>query len=238
MTPEPLNKSIDIGEIVTEIDQRPFIQTLTSIVSEVSPRSDTQKIHSLIKRAIRCACLLDLYAETDDPIYKAELEKQRSKFYEEVPEGFHLELKKVEDDVKRFFDNEQILIERISAGDKFSNDDIRNYLMGKSGDNLFYGRLLELLVPEWNLTNELRIQTMLFDIGKDLVDYGEDVTNGLPNILGMCLSSGIDKSKIIQLARELKDEAFASQNIRVSPTLIRAIEQNYSLIKERLEDDS
>lgn len=234
MSPEPKGTNIVIDKVLVEIDQRPFIQTLTTIVGEVSPRSGIQKIHPLIKRAVRCACLLDLYAESGNPIYAAELEKQRSVFYKEVPKNFHSELEKVEGDVKRFFDDEKTLIKRIRAGDKFLEDDIRTYLMGKSGDNLFYGRLLELLVPEWNLTEELQIQTMLFDIGKDLLDYEEDVENGLPNILGMCLSSGIDRGWILQLAQELKEEALASQNIKASPSLVRAIEHNYMLITERL----
>lgn len=233
MNPEP-KRNIAIDEVLVEIDQRPFIQTLTTIVSEVSPNANLTQIHSVLTRAVRCACLLDLYAETANPVYAAELEKQRSKFYEEVPKDFHSELEKVEGDVKRFFDDEKTLIERIKARSIFSENDIRKYLTGKSSDNLFYGRLLELLVPEWNLTRELQIQTMLFDIGKDLVDYEEDIANGLPNTLEMCLSSGIDKSRIIQLAQELKDEALASQNIGASPTLVEAIEHNCALITKRL----
>lgn len=238
MNPEPKKTSRKIDKILDEIDQRPFIRTLTTIVSEVSPNTDLTQIHSVLTRAVRCACLLDLYAETSDPVYAVELEKQRSKFYEEIPEDFHFELEKVEDNVKSFFNDEKILIERTRAGDKFSEDDIRTYLIGKSGDNLFYGRLLELLVPEWNLTKELQIQTMLFDIGKDLVDYEEDVANDLPNILVMCLSSDMDRSKILQLTQDLKDEALGSQNIKTSPTLVRSIEQNHALIKDRLKDTS
>ena len=235
MSPEPKRTIVAIKEVLDEIDQKPFIQTLTAAVSEVSPDANLVRIRSVLTLAVRCACLLDLYAETDNPIYLTESEKQRTDFYQQIPEAFHAQLERTEREVKGFFDDEQTLMQRIKSGDKFSEDDIKNYLLGKSGDNLFYGRVLELLVPEWNLTRELQIQTMLFDIGKDLVDYQEDAARGLPNILGMCLSSGTDKSRIIQLARELKDDALTSQNIGASPTLIRTIEGNYFLIEERLK---
>ncbi len=234
MSPESKRKNIVIDEVLTEIDQRPFIQTLTTMVSEVSPNANHNQIHYVLTRAVRCACLLDLYAETANPVYATELKKQRSKFYEEVPKSFHSELEKIEDDVKRFFDDEKIIIEKIKIGSKFSENDVMKYLTGKSGDNLFYGRLLELLVPEWNLTRELQIQTMLFDIGKDIVDYEEDVANGLPNILIMCSISNMDRDRILQLAQELGKEALVSQNIGTSPTLRKAIEHNYKLITERL----
>ncbi|KKR63001.1 hypothetical protein A2210_01885 [Candidatus Woesebacteria bacterium RIFOXYA1_FULL_40_18] len=234
MSPKSKRKKIVIDKVLAEIDQRPFIQTLTTIVSEVSPSTNLARVNSVLKYAVRCACLLDLYAETANPVYAEELQKQRSMFYEEVPEGFHSELEKVEDSVKSFFDYEKTLISRIKSGDKFSENDIKTYLAGKSGDNLFYGRLLELLVPEWKLTRELQIQTILFDIGKDLADYREDVVNGLPNVLVMCLSSRIDRGRIIQLAQELKDEALASQNIAASPTLVKAIGHNCNLIVERV----
>jgi hypothetical protein len=235
MSPEPKRKNIVMDEVLEEIDQRQFIQTLTTIVSEVSPNINLTQIHSVLRRAVRCACLLDLYAETANPVYAEELEKQRTMFYEEVPEDFRSELERVEKSVKSFFDYEKALISRIKSGDKFSENDIKTYLAGKSGDNLFYGRLLELLVPEWKLTRELQIQTILFDIGKDLTDYKEDVINGLPNILIMCLRSGIDKGRIILLAEELKDEALVSQNINTSPTLVKEIEHNYNLIIERVD---
>ncbi len=235
MAKEPKRTSETIEEVLAEIDQRPFIQTLATIVSEVSSWSDTQNIHSLIKQAVRCACLLDLYAETGNSVYQTEFNRQRNRFYQAVPKDFHSQLEKIEEDVNGFFDDERILMQRIKSGDKFSEDDIRNYLLGKSGDNLFYGKLLELLVPEWNLTDELRIQTMLFDMGKDLLDYADDVKSGLPNILSMCLSSGIDKRAILQLATELKGEALTSPNINISPTLKEAIKRNYSLIIQRLE---
>ena len=234
MNPEPKRTSIATEKVLTEIDQRPFIQTLATIVFEVSPDCDTQNIRLLIKHSVRCACLLDFYAETGDLVYQTEFNRQRTRFYQAIPEGFHSQLEIIEEDVKGFFDDEQTLMQRIKSGDKFSEDDIRNYLLGKSGDNIFYGKLLELLVPEWNLTDELRIQTMLFDIGKDLVDYEDDVKNGLPNILLMCLQSGIDRSKILHLATELKDKALSSSNINASPTLKSAIEQNYIQITERL----
>lgn len=234
MNQEVKKSGVAIEKVLAEIDQRPFIQTLVTIVAEISPGSDPQSVYSLLKQAVRCACLLDLYAETGDLIYQTEFNKQRTRFYQAVPKSFHPELEKVEEDVKGFFDDEQVLIQRIKLGDKFSETDIRNYLLGKSGDNIFYGRLLELQVPEWNLTEELCMQTMLFDIGKDLVDYEEDVKNGLPNILSMCLQSGIDGSKILQLSTELRDKALSSSNIDASPTLKSAIEQNYTQITERL----
>lgn len=235
MNLKPKGGNISIDEVLTEIDQRSFIQTLNVIVSEISPGIDTQYIATVTRRAIRCACLLDLYTETSDNVYLIELKKQRSRFYKEVPKKFHSKLYKVENNVINFFNNERTLTKRIVASDKFSEDDIKKYLLGKSSDNLFYGKLLELLVPEWNLTRELQIQTMLFDMGKDLVDYEEDVTNGLPNILIMCINSKINKNKISQLAQELKNEALASKNINVSPSLVKAIKSNYKLIKERLE---
>lgn len=226
---------VEIHEVLTEIDQRPFIQTLTTIVSEVSPNANLIRIRSVLKQAVRCACLLDLYAETTNPVYAKELVKQRAMFYEEVPKDLHSELKEVEDNVKGFFDYEKTLIGRIKSGYKFSEGDIKTYLERKSGDNLFYGKLLELLVPEWKLSRELQIQTMLFDIGKDLIDYKEDIENGLPNILVICLCSGIDKDRLIRLAQELKNEAFARQEINASPTLVKTIGFNYDQIVERLK---
>ena len=230
--PESTNRVID--EVLAEIDQKPFIQTLATIVSEVSPLADLAQIHQLIQQAVRCACLLDLYAETGDAIYAGEMEKQRTALYGQIPDKFHPKLEKIEEEGKGFFDEERTLMQRIKSGDTFSEDDIRDYLLGKSRDNVFYGKMLEFLVPGWHLTDELRIQTMLFDMGDDLIDYEDDVENGLPNILSMCLQSGVDRNRILQLATELRDTALSSGHIGSSPILKSAIEQNYIQLAERL----
>ncbi len=226
---------MEIKEILAEIDQRPIIPTLVSIISEISPQTDSQKIHTLIKLSIRCACLFDLLAETGNSIYQSEIEKQRTEFYQHVPEEFHPELKVLERSVVKYFDDEKIPMSRIEAGDKFTIDDVKKYLSGKSGDNLFYGRLFELMIPEWNHTRELHFQTMLFDMGKDLIDYEDDVKRGLPNTLSMCLSSGIPGNEILDLATGLRDQAIDSGKLNSSPTFRKTTERNYSLIVERLQ---
>lgn len=228
------NEIIDIKSTLSEIDQKPFIHTLTIIVSEVSPLTDLSPIHDIITLVVRCASLLDLYAETGDIVYFAEFSLQENDFYKKIPRQFHPELKRLSITVSQFFIDEKTLLTKIKSGDPLSDYEIEKYLLGKSGDNLFYGRALEILVPKWRLTRELQIQTMLFDIGKDLLDYEQDVKSGLPNILMMYPTRDIAKTKIIQLADKLVSEAMSSTNLNDSPTLKHSIENNYASIMMRL----
>ena len=202
-----------IQEILIKIDSKPFIQFVSDVVREISTQEIAEQAYKAIRLAVRCACLLDLHAETQEAFYIEDEEgfnKQREAFYELIPPEYHQELQEIEAEVSQFFCYEQDLINRIKKGDKFSTADITTYLEGKSGDNLFYGRVLEILVPEWDLTNELQLQTILFDLGKDLEDYDEDIRNDLPNVLYMYLSGKISREEIpldsenaIQLAQEL-----------------------------------
>lgn len=247
---------MNIKEVLSEIDSKPFIKSVSDMVYEVSLGDDVKraKAHELMTMAVRCACLLDLYHETGDPVYLEEVEKQRSELYQTVPKNYHRVLMAEEESVRKFFEYEKSLRRRIQAGDRFTEDDIRQYLDGKSGDTLFYGRLLKIFVPEWDLTDELRIQTILFDIGKDIADYEDDMAEGLPNVLYMFLSESVRKEEIpndleravslanelgitnnlLELAAGLKDKALASKNLDSSPTLKKAIIDRYNQIEQLL----
>lgn len=240
-----------IQETLSEIDSKPFIKFVSDVTREISSDKSAQIAYHATNLAVRCACLLDLYAETDDGVYIWEFRRQKAEFYRLIPEEYHEELEALEKRLAGFFDYERVLINRIQEGYRFSGEDVITYLEGKSGDNIFYGRILEIIVPEWNLTRELQIQTMLFDIGKDLEDYEDDIRNGLPNVLYMFLSGRVNRNKIhheiegaitlanelgisngiIELASGLREEALASENIDRSPTLKGAILDRYNHIE-------
>ncbi len=243
-----------IQETLFEIDSKPFIKFVSDVIKEIFSDESAQIAYHATNLAVRCACLLDLYAETDDGVYIWEFRRQKAAFYRLIPEEYHEELEALEKRLAGFFDYERVLISRIQEGYRFSGEDVMIYLEGKSGDNIYYGRFLEIIVPKWNLTRELQIQTMLFDMGKDIEDYEDDIRDGLPNVLYMCLSDRVDKSKIplekeraitlanelgvsariIELALRLKEEALASEDLDSSPILKRAILDRYNRIENLL----
>lgn len=245
----------EVSHILSQIDERPFIQLMCASVSEVSSEPKAKDILGLIKTSVRCACLLDLYAETEDPIFLREFETQRKKFYSLVPEQFHRELQTLEIEVKDFFQYELQLRMKLRRGEKFTSEEITKYLLGKSSDNAFYGKVLEIMVPEWNLTSELRIQTILFDIGKDIEDYEQDFREGLPNILNMFLTQKLETSEmpmnsgdaitlanrlgitgeILGLASRYRAQAVVNPELVRAPSLQTAIDMNFTRIEESLK---
>ncbi|OGZ39519.1 MAG: hypothetical protein A3B04_03825 [Candidatus Portnoybacteria bacterium RIFCSPLOWO2_02_FULL_39_11] len=245
----------EVSHILSQIDERPFIQLMYASVSEVSSDSKVKDILEPIKTSVRCACLMDLYAETENAVFLREFEAQRRKFYSLVPKQVHTELQTLEAEVKDFFQYELQLRMKLRRSEKFTSEEITRYLLGKSSDNVFYGRLLELIVPEWNLTNELRIQTILFDIGKDIEDYEQDAHSGFPNILNMFLTQKLEASKvptnpveaielasrfgisneILGLATGYRTQAVANPELAKAPSLQAAINRNFTRIEEALK---
>lgn len=254
MTPD-INRPRSMESVLLEIDQRPFLNTVAAIVGEVSPSCDVVFIRDVMRKALRCACLLDLFAETRSPEYLTEFVKQRTHFYRMVPARHHVALEKEEYKAKQFFEYESALIHRIKFNDVFSWADIHAYVMGKSSDNLFYGKLIELMASGWTPqhTNGLRIQTILYDIGKDLIDYPYDVTHYLPNFLYFALTTRCPPKDIprglsdaLQMAQEvdiahdmvtfaaLYREQVSPQVLGTSPLLNTQLENGFEVIKRGL----
>jgi hypothetical protein len=248
---------LDIQQVLFKIDNQNFANYVSQMVYEITSGDETKRAqaYDLMKLALRWALLLDLYYETNMPIYLEESEKHLSELYKIIPQKHHRTLISIERKARKYFDFEKELRYRIQANDRFSRKDIRRYLYGKSGDALFYGRLLKALTPAWNLTNELRIQTILFDISKDITDYEDDVNFGFPNILYLFFSGKVEKNKIprnmrgaIKLADELrvsnrilklvirlKEKALVSNNLFRSPTLSETIVDHYYRIEQLFE---
>jgi len=255
-----------IRKVLFNIDKKPFIKLIKDIVSESQSKKAGKKIHEPIKLAVRYICLLDLYYETKDKNYKNyfsdgviylnEAKRQKEILYNLIPENQMKSLEKIEKDVLKFFSNYEIpLRRRLHSWNVFSRNDIREYICEKSKDSLFYGKILEILVPGWKLTKELRINTMLFDIKKDIPDYEDDVKNELPNLLCLYFSGNMKKDNIpmsnkkaIQLANEtgisnhilslataLKNEALKSEELKHSQTLKRNITKTYVNLKDVID---
>ncbi len=253
MSPEN-DLKVDLAEVLAEIDSRPFIKFVSTVITEISPSGEVEKAKAAIKLAVRCACLLDLHAETDNQTYLGEFKKQRTDFYGLIPDQHQQKLRVLEGQVMQFFEEERLIMDRVRSGDRFSEENIREYLLGKSSDNLFYGKVIEVFIPEWDLTEELRIQTVLFDIGKDIKDYEEDIRDELPNVIYMVLSSEVDKgaiprdeaavmgsairtgasNRLLGLASDFKDRALGSERIKTSPTLEKAINDRFKEIIQLL----
>lgn len=250
-----------IKKVLFKIDKKPFIKLIRDIVSESHSKKSGKKIHEPIKLAVRYICLLDLYHETKDKNYKNyfydaviylnEAKRQKEILYNLIPENQRKSLEKIEKNVLKFFNYESYLRRRLHSWNVFSRNDIRKYIYEKSKDNILYGKILEMLVPGWNLTKELRTKTMLFDIKKDISDYEDDVKNELPNLLCLYFSGNMKKSNIptsnkkaIQLANEmkisnhilslataLKNKALKSEELKHSQILKRNITKTYSNLK-------
>ena len=252
-TPKP---SQLIEARLAQIDRRPFLGFVMTTAREVSPHADLFLTQNLLQLAIRCACLLDDFSETDNTAFLKEFHKQKEYFYTLTPAHFHDELREVENDVKQFFEEERSLALRIRGGDQFSWRDIQKYILGKSGDNLFYGKILELTTPGWTAdhTEGLRLQTILFDIEKDIQDYSDDVPKGLPNVLYMGLTTTVkpeniphDNPNAVSLATQVGLDRrllyFAqmyrkklADSVRITtPTLHDAIDKRYCEIQAALQ---
>lgn len=245
----------ELSDILSQIDEKPFIQLVYTTVSEVSSEAQAKDVLKLIKSSVRCACLLDLYAETGNPVFIKEFEAQREMFYSLIPRHFHADIQALEAEVKDFFQYELQLRMKLRRSERFTDEEITRYLLGKSSDNVFYGRVLELMVPEWNLTKELRIQTILFDIGKDIKDYEQDVHNGFPNVLNMFLTQKLETpeipvdcvkaieladrfgitNEILGLASHYRAKAVINSELVRAPSLQAAIDSNFVRIAEALK---
>jgi len=246
--------NINIKQVLLKIDNQHFAKYVSQMIYEISLGDETKRTqaYEIMKLALRWALLLDLFYETNKPIFYEESEKQLSELFKLLPQNHHRDLIYTEKNARKYFDFEKELRIRIHANDRFSKKDIRQYLFGKSGDALFYGRLLKALTPSWNLTNELRIQTILFDIGKDITDYDDDVKHGFPNVLYLFFSGTVERDKIpqdtkgairlanemrvssvvLKLATKLKENALKSKNLYRSPTLQETIIDHYSRIEQ------
>jgi hypothetical protein len=247
---------VNIKQVLAKIDSQNFPRYVSQMAYEVSSRDEIKrtKAHELMKLAIRWAFLLDFYYETDRPIYLEEAEKQLCELYQLIPQEHCNDLISVERKTRKYFDFEKHLRSRIQANDSFTGGNIIRYLYGKSGDALFYGRLLRAVTPMWSLTNELRIQIILGDIGKDITDYENDIKQGLPNVLYLFFSGKVEKSSIPQdmkgavglansmgvadrvltLAARVKEKALASKDLGRSPTLRETIVEHYGRIERLL----
>ncbi len=242
--------------VLLEIDQRPFLNLVAAVAGEVSPSCDITHVRDLMRKAIRCACLLDLFAETRSPEYLGEFVRQRTQFYRMMPSYTHDTLQKLEYDGRQFFEHEQTLRQRIRDHDEFSWSDIEAYMMGKSSDNVFYGKILEFMAPSWTPghSEALRTQTILFDIGKDIQDYPDDVKGSFPNTLSMALTTHMKPKDIpsslpeaLRAAQETgateQIVAFASRFYKeiptevlfTSPTLREALVQRFESVRRGLQ---
>lgn len=248
--------TMDVEEVISETDSMDFPKYVSKMVYEVSSGDDTKrtKAYELMQLALRCAFLVDLYAEKDNSMYLEGAEGQLAEIYSRIPEEAKIDLISIVSEARKYFDYEKELQRRIQENKIFAREDRRRYLYGKSGDALVYGRLLEAVTPAWNLTDELRIQMILYDIGKDIKDYEDDIKGGFPNILYLYFSGRLERMKIpknlrdalrlanelgisrriLQQAAELKEEALKSKYLYRSPTLRKTIIDHYERIEQLL----
>ncbi|MFZ3077505.1 MAG: hypothetical protein WA139_03560 [Candidatus Aenigmatarchaeota archaeon] len=254
-----------INKLLSKVNEKgsSFAKIILKITSEMSHKETTNtSAEHAIKSAVFYINLLDLYHESKDKnyatfsknadIFRREADKQRSKIYKFIPAAFRKDLEEVERKALTFFDYEDKIRKKIKEGIRFKESEIYKYTYMRAGDNLIYGKIIESFFPEWCLTEELRINTMLFDMCKDMIDYNDDVKNELPNVLYMYLCTKKKKmempcdikgaiimakrigisAQIINFASNQKKKALTSDNLEKSQTLRNAIlYRNDSLIQ-------
>lgn len=239
-------------EVLQNINTSPYLKVVFESINEVSCGKKAKRACNLMKLSLTCSRLLDLYSETKDSIYMQELEKQREALYGLIPGKFRQRLQEIEIKGRAFFDEESLLKQRLRNGDNFEENDILGYLRGKAGDSIFFGELINLTTPEWNLNNNLFLYTVLFDIRKDLDDYESDVKEGSPNILFLSLIIDTNKTNIpnnkkgaIEVAKQVGStgrilkivseiKALSNQGLQKSPALQKSINENLEEIQNIL----
>lgn len=106
------------------------------------------------------------------------------------------DLKKTERRLRSFYLFEDYLRYKIRMADTFTEGEIQRYIRRKSLDVYAYGRIIRLIVPQWDLTRELYDETMLYDINRDLEDYEGDLPIGKPNLLYFFLVNSVGKDQL------------------------------------------
>lgn len=255
MSPDQNIRPAWMQEVLEKIDKRPFSRFIETVAMEISPSADRFFIHDMLRRAVRCILLLDYLYKTNDRQYDTEFYRQRDQFYSIVPDKDFERIENAEYVARQFFDQEKDFIREMRGGGRFTWKDIQTFTMSKSNEGQFYGTVLECTAPGWAPahTEALRTQTILFNIGKDIHYYADDMVSGLPNVLYMALTAEILPSaiphnlpeavtaahqmaidrKIISYAEMFK-QSVPPDILAVSPTLNSGILENMQDIRNSL----
>lgn len=242
--------SRDIESIDKKLENPILIKK--TIIAKTNDIVLAKKISNLIKYEGRYACLLDLYSETQKPIYFYEGEFQHNLLLLNLKEFDIAELKTIEASVKNYFEFEEEIKEKLKNKKEFSDEKIKEYISRKSADTYCYAHIAKLFINlDRSFIELLHIRQELADILDDLNDYENDLKQNQPNILLLYFSNlnyipkknkgaiiyakeiGIDKRIIIILTSLIKK----AQNLKIDnfPLLHTAIKDKYNKIKNALD---
>lgn len=242
---------INMDKILDKIDKKCSEgNKIMAEIAYVSTKSIKQKkdLGDLIRLADRYACLLDFYYETNNSCFYKEAKKQKKALYSTLDKKIKADLNRIEKRILPYFDYEKEIKEKLRKGESFSDKEIKKYILSKSSDAYYSGRLLEMFVPNsTNLVKVFHYRLALSDIYGDLRDFEEDLKHNMPNLLYLHLhnknhnvpSSRINaliisrndsvERKIIKFADDLLDKTKRA-DLTKYPRLEKSIRKIYQKI--------
>lgn len=211
------------------------------VINRKEDKELAKTVSDLVRYEGRYACFLDLYAETDHPIYLYEGEHQHRILLQKLIEHNldTTQLQKLEESARTYFELEKNLIKRIKHRETFSEEKIREYISRKSSDAYCYSWILQQFVADYSLPRLLHVRQALSDILDDTYDYENDLKQYHPNILLMHFSP---KQPLTQTdaIREAKKVNISPQILHFSNDLFEEARSlgysRFPILKESIED--
>lgn len=253
------NNRYGISQILAKIDdQSETPELISNILYQKTSDKETEKnlVFSLLREAIRYACFLDKYHESNEAIYFDEALKHRSIIFSSITQEKCLILESIENRIMPFWDYERQIQKRIEDDDVFSDADIREYIGLRSSDSFFYCEIASAFQPLNPKMAELfHKRLMLYDILDSILDFEEDIRDKQPNILVMCLLNYISKDmiplslpcaldlsrkhkvnlKILNFGMELYQYALKSGYMSTIPLIKKDFDEKYHRLEELLK---
>jgi hypothetical protein len=190
-------------------------------------------VYRMVRLLARHILLYDKYFETGKNRYDVlarNVRKSINKIFENEIDRHHLKYS-IDLSLKQFWPFwkfEQILKSRITEGNTFSYNEIRNFNLFKSSDaSLIYARVLDAKLPSFteNVSLVLHYNQALLDLIDDWEDIEEDVQQDMPNAFVMAVTENVPYNVIKK-----------GNVIHIRDTILNSLEKSNSPIM-RLVDE-
>lgn len=186
-----------------------------------------QRALVLIDQVEQCANLLDSFSESGAwgyVIRAQHLYHEMLSSLQPQPKG---EIATIAAAIFNYFSFEQMVLARMRHGDRFTIEELMEYMLRRSSDAIMYASLLRLCddINHPCLITGFRVRQALWDLSDDLEDLEQDRLTIGANLL---LLTPSPKRKLRQLATSLRNSSLPL--LKTLPLLQLAIDEQYHRI--------